>query len=127
MWLFVSASVLWGIPYALIRIALQGFPPASIVLARVAIGALVLIPLAAQRGGLRGALKKWPYVVAFALVEMAGPWILLTSAEQHISSSLAGLLIGTVPFLGCRWRTCSVIKPPSNPASSGAWSWASVA
>ena len=100
MWLFISASVLWGIPYALIRIALTGFPPASIVLARVVIGAVVLIPLAAKRGGIRGALKKWPYVVAFALVEMAGPWILLTSAEQRISSSLAGLLIGTVPFFG---------------------------
>ena len=100
MWLFVTASVLWGIPYALIRIALTGFPPASIVLARVAIGAIVLIPLAAKNGGLKSALKHWPYVLAFALIEMAGPWILLTSAEERISSSLAGLLIGTVPFFG---------------------------
>lgn len=99
-WLFVTSSILWGIPYGLIRIALNGFSPSSIVLARVVVGALVLIPLAARRGVLASALKQWKYVLAFALVEMAGPWILLTTAEQHISSSLAGLLIGTVPFFG---------------------------
>jgi drug/metabolite transporter (DMT)-like permease len=98
--LYLTVSLFWGIPYALIRIALEGFGPASIVLARVTIGALVLIPLAARSGGLRKAIRHWPYVVAFALIEMAGPWILLTSAEQHITSSLASLLIGTVPFFG---------------------------
>jgi drug/metabolite transporter (DMT)-like permease len=98
-WLFIAVSVFWGIPYALIRIALEGFDPAAIVLVRVSIGALVLIPIAARRpGALKAALKKWPWVLAFGVIEMAGPWILLTSAEQHISSSLAGLLIGAVPF-----------------------------
>ena len=98
--LYLTVSIFWGIPYALIRIALAGFDPASIVLARVLIGSLVLIPLAARAGSIRVALKHWPYVVAFALIEMAGPWILLTTAEQHITSSLASLLIGTVPFFG---------------------------
>jgi drug/metabolite transporter (DMT)-like permease len=96
--LYAVVSIAWGVPYALIRVALTGYPPAAIVLARVAVGAGVLIPLAAKRGGLRGAVKHWPWVLAFALIEMAGPWILLTSAEQHISSSLASLLISTVPF-----------------------------
>jgi drug/metabolite transporter (DMT)-like permease len=100
LWLYLVVSVAWGVPYALIRLALTGFDPASIVLARVAIGALVLIPLAAKRGALASALKHWPYVLAFAVIEMAGPWILLTTAEQHISSSLASLLISTVPFFG---------------------------
>lgn len=100
LWLYLVVSVAWGIPYALIRIALTGFDPASIVLARVTIGAMILIPLAAKRGALASALKHWPYVLAFALIEMAGPWILLTTAEQHITSSLASLLISTVPFFG---------------------------
>jgi len=98
MWLYLVVSVAWGVPYAFIRIALTGFDPSTIVLARVTIGALVLIPLAAKRGALKSALKHWPWVLAFALIEMAGPWILLTTAEQHITSSLASLLISTVPL-----------------------------
>lgn len=98
-WLFAAVSFFWGIPYALIRLALEGFEPATIVFCRVVIGGLVLIPIAAsKRGSIRSALKHWPWVVAFAVIEMAGPWILLNTAEQHISSSLAGLLIGAVPF-----------------------------
>ena len=99
LWLFLAVSFFWGIPYALIRLALQGFEPATIVFVRVCIGALVLVPIAASRkGSLASALRHWPWVLAFALIEMAGPWILLNTAEQHISSSLAGLLIGAVPF-----------------------------
>jgi len=98
--LYLTCAVAWGVPYAFIRIALTGFQPASIVFARVVIGAAVLIPLSARRGGLKGAFKHWRWILAFALIEMAGPWILLTSAEQHITSSLASLLVSTVPFFG---------------------------
>ncbi|MEL0257080.1 MAG: DMT family transporter, partial [Pontimonas sp.] len=38
-------------------------------------------------------------VLAFAVLEMVGPWFLITEAERSISSSLAGLLITTVPFI----------------------------
>jgi drug/metabolite transporter (DMT)-like permease len=48
--------------------------------------------------GGRGSSHSW--LVAFAAVEIAIPWILLGSAEQHISSSLAGLLIAGVPLVG---------------------------
>jgi drug/metabolite transporter (DMT)-like permease len=39
-------------------------------------------------------------VVAFAAVEIGIPWVFLASAEQHISSSLTGLLIAGVPLVG---------------------------
>jgi drug/metabolite transporter (DMT)-like permease len=38
--------------------------------------------------------------LAFAAVEIAIPWLFLSSAEQHLSSSLAGLLIAAVPLVG---------------------------
>lgn len=44
-------------------------------------------------------LKAWPWVLAFAVLEMVGPWWLITEAERQISSSLAGLLVTTVPFV----------------------------
>ena len=96
--LFIAAGVAWGIPYFFIRIAVEDFSTATIVFARVVIGAAVLIPLAIHRKALLPALKKWPWVVAFAVIEMIIPWWLITEAERNISSGLAGLLISTVPF-----------------------------
>ena len=88
----------WGLPYFFIALALESFSTPSIVFLRTFLGALVLIPYAAATGGLKPALKAWPYVLIFAVVEMVGPWFLITEAEKHISSGLAGLLIATVPF-----------------------------
>lgn len=96
--LFLAAGFAWGIPYFFIRIAVEDFSTATIVFARVLIGALVLIPFAVYQKALLPALKAWPWVLAFAVVEMVIPWFLITEAERSISSGLAGLLIATVPF-----------------------------
>lgn len=99
LFLFLTAGVIWGTPYFFIALALEGFSTPSIVWIRVTIGTLVLLPIAIHRRALRPALKAWPWVLAFAVGEMVIPWALITEAEQSISSSLAGLLITTVPFI----------------------------
>ncbi|NUR31671.1 MAG: DMT family transporter [Catenulispora sp.] len=96
--LFAAMSVIWGIPYLLIKVALEGMPAAFIVFARTAIGAAVLLPVAMKRDLIRPALKHWRAIALFAALEIAGPWLLLGDAEQHMTSSLAGLLIAAVPF-----------------------------
>jgi drug/metabolite transporter (DMT)-like permease len=96
--LFAAMSVIWGIPYLLIKVALEGMPAAFIVFARTAIGAAVLLPVAMKRDLVRPALKHWRFIALFAALEIAGPWLLLGDAEQHMTSSLAGLLIAAVPF-----------------------------
>ena len=96
--LFLAAGLAWGIPYFFIRIAVEDFSTYSIVLFRVLIGAAVLVPIALKQGVLLLALKHWPWVLGFALLEMAGPWWLITEAGRHLSSGLIGLLIATVPF-----------------------------
>ena len=96
--LFLAAGLAWGIPYFFIRIAVEDFSTYSIVLFRVLIGAAVLVPLALKQGALKLALKHWPWVLGFALLEMAGPWWLITESGRHLSSGLIGLLIATVPF-----------------------------
>ena len=100
LWLFIACGIAWGVPYAFIRVAVEQFDVATIVFARVVIGAAVLIPFAIHRKAIMPALKRWPWVLAFALIEMAGPWFLITNAEKTISSGLAGLLIAIVPFWG---------------------------
>lgn len=96
--LFLAAGLFWGMPYFFIKIAGEDFATVSIILARVVIGAAVLIPLALYRKTLMAAIKAWPWVLAFAVIEMVIPWWLITEAERHIDSGLTGLLVGTVPF-----------------------------
>ncbi len=100
LFLFASMCLIWGIPYLLIRIAVSEISPATLVFARTAIGALILMPFVFARGGLRGLSDKWVPLLVFAAVEVGGPWFLMSSAEQHISSSLAGLLVSAVPLIG---------------------------
>ena len=87
-------------PYLFIRIAVEDFSTWTIVFTRVVIGAAVLIPIAIYRKALVPALKAWKYVLAYAALEMIGPWFLITEAERVINSGLAGLLVATVPFFG---------------------------
>ncbi len=90
---FLLAGFLWGIPYLFIKVAVDpqdGFSPAIVVFGRVLIGALVLIPIAIYDKSFFGALKYWRFIAVYALFEMVGPWILIGTAEQKISSGLAG-------------------------------------
>jgi drug/metabolite transporter (DMT)-like permease len=99
--LFILAGFLWGIPYLFIKVAVDpqdGFSPAIVVFGRVLIGALVLIPIAIYDKTFFTAIKGWKYIAVYALFEMVGPWILIGTAEQKISSGLAGLLVSSVPI-----------------------------
>jgi drug/metabolite transporter (DMT)-like permease len=99
--LFLLAGFLWGIPYLFIRVAVDpetGFSPAIVVFIRVFIGALILVPISIYDKSLFVAIKGWKYIAVYALFEMVIPWILIGTAEQSISSGLAGLLVASVPI-----------------------------
>lgn len=98
--LFAAMSLIWGIPYLLIRVAVSEISPATLVFLRTGLAAVILLPIAFSRGGLGVIGKRWPWLIAFAAVEVAAPWFFLSSAEQHITSALAGLLISVVPLVG---------------------------
>src|SRR5437762_3434930 len=107
-WLhFAAMGLIWGIPYMLIKVAVAEMSPAVLVLCRTGIGALLLLPLAAARGQLRPTWRRWRPLLVFAAVEVAIPWLFLGTAEQHLSSSLSGLLIAAVPIVGAliAWAT----------------------
>ena len=98
--LFGALSVIWGLPYLFIRVAVEHLSPAVLVCVRTALASLVLLPLAARRGTLRPVLARWPWVLAFAAVEIIVPFGLLSWAEVRLSSSLTGLLVAAVPLSG---------------------------
>lgn len=97
--LFIAMSVIWGIPYLFIKIAVRELDPAVVVFARVGIAAAVLLPVAARRNVLRQMRKRWYIAAALACVQIAGPFLLISYGEQHIASSLTSLLIASDPLL----------------------------
>jgi drug/metabolite transporter (DMT)-like permease len=98
--LFASLSVIWGMPYLLIRVAVAHLNPGTLVSLRTLGAALILLPLAASRGALKPVLARWQPVLLFSVVEVMVPWLLLSDAERRLSSSLAGLLVAIVPLIG---------------------------
>ena len=97
--LFAAMCVLWGIPYLLIKVAVAEVSVAVLVFARTALGALVLLPLAARPGAVTVVRAHWRALLVFALVEIIGPWALLSDAERLLDSSLTGLLVAAVPII----------------------------
>lgn len=91
-------AIVWGITYLFIKEAVASITPPAVVAGRTLLGALVLLPFAIRSGALRAAWKHWPWVLAFGLVEMAGPFLLLSHAETQLPSGLTGLLVATVPL-----------------------------
>ena len=98
--LFTAMSLIWGVPYLLIKVADGGVSVPVLVFVRVAGGAVVLLPLAVYRGQVRALLGRWRWLAVFACVEIILPWLFLSAAERRLSSSMSGLLIASVPIIG---------------------------
>jgi drug/metabolite transporter (DMT)-like permease len=98
--LFAAMGAIWGVPYLLIKVAVEDLSPPVVVFGRTSIAAAALVLLAWHQDALRPALRRWRPVLAFAAIEMAGPWLLLTHAEQRLPSGLTGLLVACVPIVG---------------------------
>lgn len=98
--LFAAMSILWGIPYLLIKVADDGgIPPVTMAWGRMVIGGLVLLAIA-QHAGVLGQLRgHWRALVAYALIELAVPFPMIAAGERHIASSLAAIVIATVPLI----------------------------
>ncbi len=97
--LFLALGVSWGIPYALIKIVVVEVEPVVLVLARTAIAAVVLLPIAAARHELRPLLRYWRPLLAYTAAEIVLPWFFLNTAEERLPSSTAGLILASIPLV----------------------------
>jgi drug/metabolite transporter (DMT)-like permease len=98
--LFAASSLIWGVPYLFIKIAVDdGVSPGFIAWARVALAAILLFPVALRRGALRGLLSRGPAIAAYTATEIAIPFVLIPLGERYITSALTAILISTMPLL----------------------------
>jgi drug/metabolite transporter (DMT)-like permease len=97
--LFIAMSIIWGIPYLLIKVAVDGVSVPVLVFARTAVGAAVLLPLALSSGIPTIIRTHWKPLLGFAFFEIIAAWFLLSDAERHLTSSMTGLLIAASPII----------------------------
>src|SRR5438874_3495742 len=96
--LFVVVSLLWGLPYLLIKLAVAELDPLVLVFFRAALAALVLLPVALAKDALAPIVPRWRAVILLATIEIVGPFLLIAFGEQHVTSALAGILIAADPL-----------------------------
>ncbi|HKE98238.1 MAG TPA: DMT family transporter [Actinomycetes bacterium] len=95
---FAAVSVLWGVPYFFIKLALAELSPGFLAWSRVAIGVVLLLPVAWRAGALRGLWSRRAWLLTFTLTEITIPWVLIPVGERWVSSSLTAILIAAVPL-----------------------------
>lgn len=78
--------------------AVEHIPPAAVVFGRTVLGAAFLVPLAARYRAVRGLRQAMVPIVVVTLLDMAAPAFLTAWGEQHVSSSIAGILTATDPL-----------------------------
>jgi len=98
--LFVLSSLIWGVPYLFIKVAVDaGVPPAFVAWSRIALAAVLVLPLAIRRDALRGLRNRTAAIVGYTACEVAVPFVLIAVGEQYITSSLTAILIATMPLM----------------------------
>ena len=106
---------MWGSNFLWIKLALRGMSPALIVVARLALGAAVLIPIARGRGQrLPRGSRLWTHILVAAAIANVIPYLFFAIAEQHVDSSLAGMLNATTPL----WAFTFALATRTETASS---------
>lgn len=112
--LFAALGIIWGLPYLFIRVAVEHLNPGTLVCLRTGGATLILLPVALARNLIRPVLAHWRALILFSLVEVMIPWFMLSDAERHLSSSLAGLLVAAVPLIGAAIARYSRHGDPMN-------------
>jgi drug/metabolite transporter (DMT)-like permease len=96
--LLLALAAIWGASYLFIEIGLRDMSAPLIAWMRIAFGALVLLPVALRAGALRGLGGLWPVIVLVSIAQVAAPFLLIALGQEEITSSLAGILVGSAPI-----------------------------
>ena len=97
---FILASVIWGVPYLFIKIAVDGgLSPAFIAWSRITLAGALLLPIAIRRKALVGLRERAGAIVGYAASEIALPFVMIAIGEQYVTSSLTAILVATMPLM----------------------------
>ena len=98
--MFAAISVLWGIPYLFIRVAVDGgMPPLFLAWSRVTLATVVVGAMAWRAGVLPSVRGRLRWLFVYGAIEIAAPFPLIAAGERHVASSLAAIIVATVPLI----------------------------
>jgi drug/metabolite transporter (DMT)-like permease len=97
--LLMLLGILWGIPYALTKIALATIPPITMVAARVSLAAITLwIIVFASKHKFPARRDFVPRLVVQGCLACILPYTLLAYGQRSVDSALAAILNSTTPL-----------------------------
>jgi drug/metabolite transporter (DMT)-like permease len=91
-----GTAIVWGASFLFIDIGLDAFAPPVVALARLALGAATLATFRRARRPVER--RDLPRVALLGLVWMGAPLLLFPLAQQHVDSSVAGMINGAAPL-----------------------------
>ena len=92
-------ALVWGSGFYLIAVALRGFDPWLLTVVRLALGALVLVPVIYARGErLPTDRASWGHLAVAALLGNTAPYLLFAISQEQLASSVAGVINATTPL-----------------------------
>lgn len=95
--LFSTLALIYGSAFILMKWGLISYSPLQIASYRIFIGAIVLTPLAISVRRFRFSKKQWYFLIQSGILGSLIPAFLFASAEQHLDSSIAGVLGSMTP------------------------------
>lgn len=102
---FTGVSLAGGSGYLFMTIALTGMSFTQVAWARAILGAMALLGICAfsSRFRLPRRAITWAHVTVLAVTNLVTPYLLLSWAQQHITSSLAVVFNATTPIMTVIW------------------------
>ncbi len=95
--ILVVLALIWGSSFILIKKCLVDYSSAEVALGRMVAAGTFFLPFAITRLH-KPRRQDWKYFVVLFIVGSAVPGILFTTAQQHVSSAVAGALNALTPL-----------------------------
>ena len=97
--LLLLVSIIWGIAFAVLKIAEYDFKAITVMACRCSIGFIILLIVSiAQKRDIRGNLKHiWIFMI-FSILGIVVCWILLAEGLEYTSASIGSIMDATIPI-----------------------------
>jgi drug/metabolite transporter (DMT)-like permease len=96
--MLLALGAIWGASFLFIKVGVRDFEPSTLVLFRVALGALTLLPIAFLTTGLGTLRGSWGALFVMGALNCVAPFWLLSFAETRIDSGLAAVIQAAAPI-----------------------------
>ncbi len=100
--MLILLSLIWGSSFMFIKVAVRELQPATLILGRIGLAALVLAVVVPALVGVQETLAEvrthWRWLVVVGLLNTAVPFWLLSWGETRVDSGLASIIQASVPI-----------------------------